>query len=116
MQQVYDYNFYNDWFIIKKNGGIPCFMEYICDDHFYTISIIHSSIIPNIHMKKRIKYIPKEKYYSINKNIYGSIVARLNKKRYEVTFISKSDKHDKILEKYINGFSEIKDGKEVTFI
>ena len=108
MQQVYDYNFYNDWYIIKNHGGRPCFLENICDDHYYTISPLHRFLNPKISQfsNKRL-IVPNTKIFTYNKNHYGTIVARLNKKRYEVTFISRGDKHNKIFDNYTNGFTFI---------
>ena len=104
MQQIYDYNFYNDWYIKKNHGGRPCFLEDICDDHYYTILPLHKFLNPEIFLKKKLK-VPNSKIFTYNKNHYGTIVARLNKKRYEVTFISRGDKHDKIFIHYTNGFT-----------
>lgn len=106
MQQIYDYNFYNDWYIIKNHGGRPCFLEDICDDHYYTISTLHRFLNPEIFLKKKLK-VPDSKIFTYNENHYGKIVARLNKKRYEVIFISRGNKHNEIFNNYTNGFTLI---------
>jgi hypothetical protein len=83
-------------------------MKDICDDHYYTISPLHTYLNPviDINLNKKLKS-PNTKIFTYNKNYYGTIVARLNRKRYEVTFISRGDKHNKIFDNYTKGFTFI---------
>jgi hypothetical protein len=107
MQWVYDYDFYNTWYEIKTYGRRPCFMDDICDDHYYTILPLYKFTNPINTWGKSNITAPDDKIFTYNKNHYGYIVARLNKKRYEVTFIATNDKNNEIFKKYTNGFIEI---------
>lgn len=109
MKWVYDHNFYNTWYEINKYGGRGCFLDGICDDHYWTILPLHKFNQPiQTYGKCNVKYNNiYDKIFTYNKNIYGTIVARKRGKKYEVTFISRGDKHDRIFNKYTDGYMEV---------
>jgi hypothetical protein len=107
MQWVYDHKFYNQWYDIKEYGGRPCFLESICDDHYYTILPLHKLNEPT-YGKGKLKYKNNyDRIFTHNTNTYGTIVAKKRGKKYKVTFISRGDKHDAIFAKYTKGYQEI---------